>query len=53
MMNLKNINEYELSDFQLSDNDSGDDNWQIKVFNNTIEELDISIFEKMMKTCQK
>ncbi|MDW3631167.1 MAG: hypothetical protein QOK71_07005 [Nitrososphaeraceae archaeon] len=46
---FENVNEYELSDFQLSDSDSGDDNWQSKTLNNTIKELDISIFEKMIK----
>ena len=38
----ENICEYELSDFQLSDNDSGDDNRHSKSLNNATEELDIN-----------
>jgi hypothetical protein len=45
----ENIYEYELSDFQLSDSDSDDDNWHSKALNSAIEELDISIFENMME----
>jgi len=41
----------ELSDFQLSDSDSGDDNWHGKALNSAIEELDTSIFEIIY--CQK
>lgn len=46
----ENIYEYELSDFQLSDSDSDDDNWHSKTLNNTIEELDISFFENMVES---
>ena len=41
--------EYELSNFQLSDGDSGDDNWHSKALNSAIEKLDISIFENMVE----
>lgn len=46
----ENIYEYELSNFQLSDSDSDDDNWHSKTLNNTIEELDISFFENMVES---
>lgn len=46
-------NENELSDLQLSDSDSDDDNWNNEALDDAIRDLDTSIFEKMLQNSKK